>query len=181
MAIDDVKGVEPSGDTLSKFQFDDVAEMPAAKSEPVFGIRLNNFGLLVSTAIYCEVLDKVAVNPLPNVHPWVNGILNLRGNFVPVFDLHLILKQTVADSQKRRLFTIDRGDKAVAIWIDNFPEIVDKSTFKVTKMLPDLPQVVQRSLKGCYQQAEQLWLDVKLDELFSVLGRHQFQSEEMVR
>lgn len=177
MAMNELKaGI--SDDLLAALNFGEPVDLPQAKLDPVFGIHIGQYGFLVSTKIYCEVLDKTSINPLPNVHPWVNGILNLRGNFVPVFDLHNVLGVPVQDNQKRRLFTIDRGDRAVAIWIDNFPEIIDKSQLKALPTLPQLPHVVQRTTRSGFQNNGQIWLEIKFDDLFATLGRHQYATEE---
>lgn len=148
--------------------------------ETVFGIRIGSMGFLVSTAIYCEVLDKIQVNALPNVHPWLSGLLNLRGNLVPVFDLRIVLKEETAGHIKRRLFSIDRGDKTVALWIDGFPEVKDSTLLMPLKELPPLPQILQHFVTDGYEQDGQVWLKVKFDDLFKALGRHQYATEEMV-
>lgn len=148
------------------------------KVEPVFGIRIGSMGFLVSTNRFCEVLDKIQVNALPNVHPWVSGILNLRGNLVPVFDLRLVLEEA-SDNKKRRLFAVDRGEKAVAIWIDNYPEIKNRVTMKLMEKLPKLPDILQRFVIGSYEQEGQIWLDIKFEDLFKALGHHQYSTEEI--
>jgi twitching motility protein PilI len=149
-----------------------------AKVEPVFGVRIGSMGFLVSTNRFCEVLDKIQVNTLPNVHPWVSGILNLRGNLVPVFDLRLVLEET-SDNKKRRLFAVDRGEKAVALWIDNYPAIKNRAAMKPLEKLPTLPDILQRFVIGSYEQEGQIWLDIKFEDLFKALGRHQYATEEM--
>jgi twitching motility protein PilI len=151
-----------------------------AQIEAVFGIRIGSIGFLIPTTSYCEVLDKTQVNALPNVHPWVAGILNLRGNLAPVFDLRVVLNEAATDNKKRRLFAIDRGDKAVALWIDGFPEIKDKISLQPLKTLPMLPEVLQPFVIGGYEQNRQVWLDIKLNDLFKALGRHQYSPEEAV-
>ena len=159
----------------------DLGLMPQAadKVETVFGIRIGSKGFLVSTAIYCEVLDNIQVNTLPNVHPWISGLLNLRGNLVPVFDLRIVLEEEATGHKNRRLFTIDRGDKTVALWIDDFPEVKDSTLLQSLKELPPLPQILQHSVIDGYEQDGQVWLNVKFDDLFKALGRHQYAKEEM--
>jgi twitching motility protein PilI len=159
-------------------QMEILAPLPEVKVEPVFGIRVGTLGMLISTTRFCEVLDKIQVNALPNVHPWVSGVLNLRGNLVPVFDLRLVV-QEVGDTKKRKLFAVDRGDKAVALWIDTYPEIKNRLVMKKLKKLPALPDVLQRFVTGGYEHDGQVWLDIKFEELFKALGRHQFAAEEV--
>ena len=179
MQEDELKAIDPINADVSEMpQPGTDTATPETKVEPVFGVRIGTMGLLVSTTRFCEVLDKSHVNALPNVHPWVSGILNLRGNLVPVFDLRVVLEEGAGDIKKRRLFTVDRGEKAVALWIDNYPEIKNKAVMTPLKKLPVLPDILQRFVIGGYEQDGQVWLDVKFEELFKALGRHQYATEE---
>ncbi len=147
-------------------------EPSKGQGHTVFGIRTGRFGLLVPATLYCEVLDKIPINRLPNVHAWLSGLLNLRGNLVPVFDLRIALGEVPCDSRKRRLFAIGRGDRAAALWIDDLPEIKDRASIGLLQELPALPPI----LKGCvthgYEQAGQVWLNLDFADLFRALGRH---------
>jgi twitching motility protein PilI len=148
----------------------DFSSVPQA--EAIFGIRIGSMGFLISTTIYCEILDKIQVNTLPNVHAWISGLLNLRGNLVPVFDLRIVLEEEIASPLKRRLFSMDRGDKTVALWIDGFPEVKDRALLQPLKELPPLPQILLRFVTDGYEQDGQIWLNVKFEDLFKALGRH---------
>jgi len=150
-----------------------IADFPSVpQAEAIFGIRIGSMGFLVPTTIYCEILDKIQVNTLPNVHAWISGLLNLRGNLVPVFDLRIVLEEESASHLKRRLFSMDRGDKTVALWIDGFPEVKDRASLQPLKELPPLPQILQRFVTDGYEQDGQVWLNVKFEDLFKALGRH---------
>ena len=39
------------------------------------------------------MLNKVQLNPLPNVRPWFRGLINLRGSLVSVFDLLIAFQE----------------------------------------------------------------------------------------
>lgn len=149
-----------------------------AYQESVFGIRIGSLGFLVPVSLFCEVLDKVKVSPLPNVHPWLSGLLNLRGNLLPIFDLHKVLGESSVDQKKRKLFSIDRGEKAVALWIDNLPEIKDRSALCAIDECPALPEILQRHIIQAYGQNGQIWLSVQLDAFFLTLGQHQYSTAE---
>lgn len=149
----------------------------APHAETVFGFRVGSLGFLVASHIYCEVIEQLQVNPLPNVEAWFSGLLNLRGNLVPVIDLQLLLGETVnTERKKRQLFAIGQGDKTMAFWIDGLPEI--QSTFsQPLKQLPPLPAILQHCVLNAYLQDGQIWFNVDFDELFKTLGR-QYAMEE---
>lgn len=147
----------------------------------VVGVKIGSIGFLVPQGVYCEMLDKISVNALPNVPPWISGLLNYRGNLVPVFDLRVVLEEELADNdqKKRRLFIIDRGDKAAAVWIDSFPELKDSFYFQPIKNPPALPQVLHRFVTEYAELDGQFWLKVNYAELFKALGQQQFVMAEM--
>jgi twitching motility protein PilI len=148
------------------------------RGQTVFGFQVGKVGFMVSSDTYCELLERLSVNPLPNVRPWFNGLLNLRGTLVPVFDLRSLLDDETVDNKKRRLFAIGRDDKAVAVWIDNHPQILDVAAMQVIDQLPELPAALQHSVAGGYLHEGRIWLSLQLDSLFKTLGHHQYTLEE---
>lgn len=146
-------------------------------TEATFGFRVGSLGFLVTSSTYCEVIEQLQVNPLPNVEAWFSGLINLRGDLVPVIDLQLLLGETTPTVRKKRqLFAIGQGDKAMAFWIDGLPEIQPIFT-QPLKQLPPLPAILQRCVLGGYFQNDQLWFTVQFDALFKTLGR-QYTTEE---
>lgn len=67
---------------------------------------------------------------------------------------------------------MDRGDKTVALWIDDFPEVKDRALLQPLKELPPLPPVLQHVVTDGYEQDGQVWLNLKFEDLFKALGRH---------
>lgn len=144
-------------------------------ADTVFGFRVGSLGFLVPASTYCEVIEQLQVNALPNVEPWFSGLLNLRGNLVPVIDLCLLLDESASD-KKRQLFAIGQGDKAMAFWIDGLPEIQTFSSAQL-KQLPPLPAILQRSVVAGYLNEGQIWLNIRFDEFFKALGGHYANDE----
>lgn len=149
----------------------------SAPIEAIFGFRVGSLGFLLPSSTYCEVIEQLQINPLPNVEAWFSGLINLRGDLVPVIDLQLLLGEAPT-GKKRQLFAIGQGDKAMAFWIDGLPEI-QNSFSQPLKQLPPLPPILQRCVSGGYFHNDQLWFNVQFDELFKTLGR-QYTSEGSV-
>lgn len=149
----------------------------AIQKETVFGFRVGSFGFLVTSHTYCEVIEQLQVNPLPNVEPWFSGLLNLRGNLVPVIELQLLLNDKAnIEHKKRQLFAIGQGDRAMAVWIDGLPAIQTITTAPL-KQLPPLPDILQHCVLSAYLQDGQFWFHIQFDELFKTLGRHYAMEE----
>jgi twitching motility protein PilI len=134
-----------------------------------FGIRIGRLGLLVAVRFYCEVMESVPVYPMPNCEPWFGGLMNLRGNLVPVFDLHHFLGEAPLEPKKRRLFTIDKGEKTTAIWIDGLPQV---QRFSQSPEQPSsTPPTLAPYVDSVYRQSGQMWFEIRTTQLFESLGR----------
>ncbi|TAL46594.1 MAG: hypothetical protein EPN89_10165 [Methylovulum sp.] len=149
----------------------DVAPLTNELAQTVLGFRVGELGFLLPASLHCEVIERLPVNPIPNVEPWFSGLLNIRGNIVPVVDLHCLLGAN--PGKKRYLFAVDRGDKTVALWIDGYPQILTgpDHSLQVLEALPILPERLQRYVTGAYLCSGQAWLSLQFGQLFKALGR----------
>lgn len=162
-------------EALTRFRRPEAASanaLPSSIEETTLGFRVGSIGFLLTADTFCEVIGLLPVNPLPNTKPWFSGILNLRGNLVPVFDLRGLFGEPLAEAErkKRCLFAIGRGDKTVALWIDGLPEKQSAFLQPLTH-IPVLPAVLRHCVSEGYLGQGQVWLKVRFDELFKTLGR----------
>lgn len=56
------------------------------------GFRIGNLGLLIAEQATSELSEVLAICPIPFSKNWLLGLMNLRGNLMPVFDLYELLK-----------------------------------------------------------------------------------------
>jgi twitching motility protein PilI len=149
---------------------------PDIGTESALGFKVGTLGLLLDASIFCEIVDQAKVSPLPNVQPWLSGVLNLRGNIVPVVDLHILVEQDKADNAKtRHLLAVDRGKKTVAFWIDGYPQTLNTTLLHATTQ-PILPDILQQAVTHYRLQDTQIWLNISLDKLFKSLTHHTAQA-----
>lgn len=148
---------------------------PTLSDKSVLGFRVGSLGLLLDANIFCEIIDQAKVSLFPNVQPWLGGVLNLRGNIVPVIDLHILLEEPNADFKNRRLLAVDSGKKTVAFWIDGYPHMLD-TDFQIVSSPSNLPDILKHAVTECRQQDKQIWLTITLDKLFKALSSHTVQA-----
>jgi chemotaxis signal transduction protein len=131
-----------------------------------YGVQVANMGVLVPSRVVSEVVDGQIVHAMPNAASWFPGLVNLRGNLIPVFDLRAL---TGAPTEEiKRLLVIDRGERAGAIPVDELPRPVDPQ--HRSAHLPPVPGEIQPHVRGAYLDDGQLWLDVDFAALFQALG-----------
>jgi twitching motility protein PilI len=133
-----------------------------------YGFRIGDLGLLIGADTVSEVLEKTPIFAIPRTPAWLTGLLNLRGNLVPVFDLKLFLRLQHESDQKRYVLVLDRGDTTVATLIEGLPQGV-AATRKLTR-LPPLHPTLQAHTSVAYVNQEAVWLEFDHKGFFQSIG-----------
>jgi purine-binding chemotaxis protein CheW len=72
-----------------------------------------------------EVVVMRAVTPVPETESYVEGVMNLRGNLVPVLDLRKRLRAlSVVDSSERRIIVSSLDGRLVGLIVDGASEVI---------------------------------------------------------
>jgi chemotaxis signal transduction protein len=90
----------------------------------VFAIAGEEFA--VNAKHFCEVFTDVPIAPMPNSPELLVGLVNLRGQLLPVFQLHGLLAENRIEVvqkplRKKTVLVIGRGERAVGLLIDALP------------------------------------------------------------
>ncbi len=142
---------------------------PAESQRPRYGFRIGDIGLLIGQDTASEVLEQTTVYPLPNTPSWILGLVNLRGNLAPVFDVKQFLElEEGATQEKRRLLILDQGEKAAGILIDGLPQMVLIN--HTLPRLPPMPATLQAHIAKAYRQEDIVWLEFDHQGFFRMLG-----------
>ncbi len=135
-----------------------------------YGFSVGSFGLMIQTNVGSEVIRPEAISSLPGSAPCLLGLLNLRGNLVPVFDLSLVLGVTKSTESRAKLVLIlDKGENAVGMVIDGFPQPLQ--AMRNIAQLPVLPAVLQEHVSAGYVKDERVWLEFNHESFFEKLTR----------
>ncbi|MCS3902491.1 twitching motility protein PilI [Methylohalomonas lacus] len=137
-----------------------------------YGFRIGGQHILIDSHTLCEVVQNVEIYRIPNTRPWVLGVINLRGNLVPVFDFLKRLDNTAVHADDQRLLVLDQGERAVGIYIDGLPQAlqIDPDEPEQRAAIPiDLPESIHEHVNAAFRYGEQVWLEVDHRELFAEL------------
>jgi twitching motility protein PilI len=143
--------------------------IPAERRRERYGFQISGMRFLIGQGVASEVLDQTAVYSLPNSPPWLVGLINLRGNLIPVFDAQIFLglaEHTV--SRKRWLLILDRGEKAAGLFVDELPQATPIG--ETLSRLPPLPEALRPHVAKAYVRDDIVWLELDQQGLFQALG-----------
>lgn len=133
-----------------------------------YGYTVGTINFLVAERIRSEVVQTPAISLLPHCPEWLLGLMNLRGNLVPVIDL----RSLCGEGPSRRPATVlvlDSGEKAVAIPIDTLP--VALTDLAALDDMPPLPPSLQGHADRAFTADGRTWLAFEHDEFFRALAR----------
>jgi len=133
-----------------------------------YGFRIGSLSLLIKPETGSEVIRMQAISTLPGSAPWLLGLMNLRGNLVPLFDLRLVLGMSTSDpTAAHMVLVLDKGERAVGMVIDGFPQAL--MAMRPIANLPQLPLLLQEHVHGGFMKEERVWLEFEHDGFFSKL------------
>lgn len=132
-----------------------------------YAIGIGPFGLVLDAEVKAEVLQGLAVHPMPDMPPWMPGLINLRGALVPVFDLERFWGE-VQDRKAPWLLVVGRGEDAAAIPIRQLPH-----SLELLEAAPDvgqMPMPIADFVRTAYRGAGRRWYALDFEALFTSLG-----------
>ena len=92
----------------------------------VFKLIDENFAIRLDQIKEILVYDQIIITPLFDEDPWVKGVINLRGEVIPVLDLRIKFNQenpTFDDNTVAIVVKTDE-DKLIGIIIDKIEKII---------------------------------------------------------
>ncbi len=155
-----------------QFELPPAAKVALARERRWRGLRIGNLGLLVAHDSGGELLEEARIYPLPSTPAWCRGLLNLRGQLIPAFDLHERFNLTRLRPPQQWWLVLGKDADAVAVAIDALPQslLVDEAAI----IRPDaIPTDLRAYVGQAYRVAEELWLEFRHRDFFlSIAGHH---------
>jgi chemotaxis signal transduction protein len=125
-----------------------------------YGYRAAGLGLLIDPNAGSEVLPMPRIAPLPGGPAGLAGLINLRGNLVPLYDLRALLGLPSRPAGVEALALVfGEGDTAVGVIAEGYPLSLDSLRPLPQTALPALPGRLQQHVPAGYAQDDMMWLE----------------------
>jgi purine-binding chemotaxis protein CheW len=133
---DAIAKVAPSTDSA-----EDVLQMVG------FGVAEELFG--VDILMVQEIIKDVTITPIPDSPDFIQGVVNLRGNIIPIIDLRKRLRLPEKASKERRdvwILILDIGGRVTGFVVDYVTRVVKVAANNIRPA----PDMVVSGLKSDY-------------------------------
>lgn len=134
----------------------------------IFRIEDQNYGIEIEHVHEIDRLKEVTVCPVPKAPEYVEGIINLRGEVVPVIDLRKKLELPVKEtSRETRILIVKIENKTIGLIVDMVSTVVNVDTDEITATPEEIKDVNTRYFSGIVKINNKLILLLNINEVLS--------------
>lgn len=139
----------------------------------IFQIGPEEYGVDINAVK--EIIKPTKITNVPNTDDHVLGVINLRGQIVPVVDLHhkFSFDQNIDGEKKERIITVEVRDTMIGLFVDDVNEVIWINRDEIEPAPEVAGGVKQEFLEGVGKFEDRLLVLVELDKLL-------FEDEEEI-
>lgn len=122
------------------------------------GVRIGNYHFIVAMGYVREIMKLPGLSRVPGSKDWVLGIANVRGNLLPIFDLHRFLGDVSTPLKREtRVLSISSGELSAGLLVD---EVFGMKYFDKDDYDASLTYDVKwkNYLNGGYHEDDRQWI-----------------------
>lgn len=136
-----------------------------------YGFRIGACRFVHDPSLAVELIELARCYELPNSSAWFSGLVNLRGNLVPVFDLKSLFGVTGPSGYRQMLLVIGSGERVAALVIDGTPDHINIDAGSRFDQPHHVPEILQECLQGAYEYGGEIWYQPNYESLFESLAK----------
>lgn len=129
------------------------------------------FGIPISDVV--QIISMQQITPLPDFPDYAKGVINLRGNIIPVIDMRIRLRKPEAEyNESTCIIVTNIQDTYIGFIVDTVDEVVDIENDCISVAPKVSKEVTNRYLTGIGQVEDKV---VLLLDLSKILSENEFE------
>ncbi len=129
------------------------------------------FGIPISEVV--QIISMQEITPLPDFPDYAKGVINLRGNIIPVIDMRIRLKKPEAEyNESTCIIVTSIDDSYIGFIVDTVDEVTDIGEDDISPAPKVSRETANRYLTGIGQVGEKV---VLILDLSKILSRNEFE------
>ena len=135
-----------------------------------FAFKSKLFNLLLPAYQPAEIISPPQICTVPHTPDWFRGMINLRGNIVPVFDIDILVSGNYSESFNW-LMVFGRDESMASICIDTLPSnMVFENRVEISGQ--EIPEILYAHINNAYREKDILWIEPNYASLLAEFSRH---------
>ena len=157
----ETSGLDPAGAVQESIQLPSTARY--------YGIVCGMARILIASGTYCEFILSPEFSRVPNAPSRMMGLINMRGNLVPLYQLQELFGEAIDPEPKYGLLIGEVASGAVIV-VNDKPEMFSRADAKPVRNAPPIPVFLAPSVIRLVEYEGEVWFEINHDDFFSRLA-----------
>ena len=133
-----------------------------------FNLMEEEYGIDILQVEGINRLKEISITRVPRAEQFIEGVINLRGNVIPIIDLRkrFDLGSTPKD-RDARIIVVQIEEKLIGLLVDRVNEVVSVNTNNIGPPPEEVTQIDTQFLDGIARLKERLILVLNVHEMLS--------------
>lgn len=136
-----------------------------------YGFKLHDIQLLLESDVRSEVINDAVITPLPFMPSFITGLCNVRGNLVPVYDMHekFGLEKPVSNANNKKILVLDENENMAGIEIHDMVVPLEFDEQDIQREVVSDHQQMNQCISYSYQLNGSNWFGLDYKKLFNIV------------
>jgi len=131
-----------------------------------FSVGEEDYGINIETVK--EVIKVKSITQLPKTPSFVRGVINLRGDVIPIIDLREKFGLQQEDyTEMTRVIVVDIDDKSIGMVVDSVSNVINIAQNDIDPPPPLVSGLSEDYLKGVGKVGEELIILLNIDKILT--------------
>jgi twitching motility protein PilI len=139
------------------------------KRDVFHGVKCGELYFLVNEGILGEVVEKPTICSIPQTSEKLLGMCSLRGNIIPVFNLHKIL-QLDQTPKMNKVLVLGESSNRIGFAIEQLPTKILLDQEERISRMPPLPEMILPFVKNCFFR-DAIWIEWDIFGFFNKVSK----------
>ncbi|HOF14513.1 MAG TPA: chemotaxis protein CheW [Spirochaetota bacterium] len=128
--------------------------------------KLDKISIPYSILSVHEILRIPEITRLPNAPDYIKGVINLRGNVIPVVDIRMRFGMPSAPvTELSRIIVVEIGEKLVGLMVDNVYQVIRLSRSRIDEPHELIEGISTEFINGIGRLQDRLIVILRLDNI----------------
>ena len=167
----DKSALDAMEDRTSLFSADEIIFPDENVDRPYtrYGYTIGKLSFLIPESTVSEVIQNPSIFNLPNSPSWIEGLINIRGNIIPIMNISKLLKYP-GSKKEQNILLLGNPDSntAIGVMINDLP--ISLEIGESNEKVSEYPEILNGYIKNGFYQNNSDWIEFEPQELFKKLA-----------
>jgi purine-binding chemotaxis protein CheW len=130
----------------------------------VFKVGIEEYAIPILKVNEIIRLKGITITEVPNTQKYVLGIINLRGEVIPIIDLRMKFNMPQKEmDDSNRIIIVNIEDKSIGLMVDSVSEVAHIEQEDITQPPEEISDINSRYITGVAKYKDRIFIILDID------------------